>query len=135
MAIQGIQVIGPQDKVKTRQAHEGGGKKGQMAGALVGGAIGAMGGPGGAVAGASTGAAIGNVVGEGLDPSRAGNQAIERRIQTGGPQIVHSPQSEQLKQSLVAMKAQPPEIQQEYMAPLVKAYMQSVAQDNPAGVA
>jgi hypothetical protein len=71
------------------------------------------------------------MIGEMAAPSRQGETAITRRLQAPGPQIVHSEQSNQLKQSLMALQQQPPEIQAQYQAPLVTAYMQSVAKDNP----
>ncbi len=140
MATNSVQVIGPQDEVKTTSSKKGGGKFGTIVGGTIGGAVGAIAGtvgaPGagtvaGGIAGAAGGAAVGGAIGEMVQPSRAGESAITRRLQSQGPQIVHSEQSEQLKQSLMAIQTQPQYIQQEYMAPLVTAYMKSVAQDNP----
>ncbi len=145
MAVNAVQTIGQQDEAKTTPGKKGGGRAGQVIGGVIGGTAGALAGFGtagpagavaGGIAGTASGEALGGVIGERISPSKQGETVMTRRLQAPGPQIVHSEQSEQLKQSLMAMQAQPQDLQQEYMAPLVKAYMQSVAQDNPnTGVA
>lgn len=140
MALNGVSIVGPQDEVKKTGSKKGGGKMGAMIGGTVGGVAGAMAGSGtgagmvgGAIGGAAGGAALGERVGNMIQPAREGSSAITRRVQSTGPQVVHSPQSEQLKSSILALQQQPPAIQQQYQAPLVTAYMKSLAQDNPGG--
>lgn len=140
MAMNGVQYIGPKEKVTTTGGKAGGGKWGQVIGGAIGGAAGALaaaptgaGMVAGGIAGTAGGAALGGMIGNMISPAKEGTTAIDRRIQAAGPQIQHSEQSERLKASLMSLQTQPPEIQQEYMAPLVKAYVASVAQDNPKG--
>lgn len=130
MAINAVEYIAPKDKVTKTRSHTGGGKFGQVAGAAIGGVAGSGGGPAGAIAGAAAGASLGGMLGEIIDPSKHGTTAIQRKIGAAGPQVIHSTQSEQLKSSLLALQQQPPAIQQEYKAPLVKAYVTSLAMDN-----
>lgn len=141
MATNAVQFIPKEQPVKTTGGKSGGGKFGQALGMAAGGVLGglaagaATGGAGtamGAMGGAAAGGALGSTLGEMISPSRAPTTAMERRVQSsGGPQLVHSEQSEQLKQSLMALKSQPQAVQQEYAAPLMKAYVASIAQDNP----
>ncbi len=132
MAVQNVQFMGPNDKQTTVQGKQGSGKFGQAAGALLGGvAGGAAGGPGGAIAGASTGASLGGMAGNALDPAVADKTAIQRRIQSSGPQYQQSENTMKLKDSVLALRTQPPEIQQQYAPPLVQAYVTSLAHDNP----
>lgn len=138
MARNDVQYIAPQPKVSSSGGRAGGGKFGQVIGAAVGGTAGALagapGGPAGMVAGgmagAAGGASLGGMVGNMVDPGREAKTAISQRIQSSGPQIVHSEQSEKLKQSLLALNTQPEPLKREYMAPLVKAYVSSIANDN-----
>lgn len=133
MAFQGVQVVSAPGVATGKKGREGGGKEGQMLGAAVGGIVGGMASGGsGAMTGASAGAGLGAMAGQAVDPGQANTQAMQRRVDSAGPQIVHSEQSEKLKQSLMALQSQPPEIQQQYQAPLVHAYIKSIAMDNPA---
>lgn len=132
MAIQQVQYVGPSDQMTGKKGTAGGAGVGSQIGAAVGAIAGAATtGGAGAVQGGLTGAAAGGALGGWIDPAKADTTAIQRRIQSSGPQIVHSEQSEQLKQSLVALQQQPQDVQHQYAAPLIKAYIQSVAQDNP----
>jgi uncharacterized protein YcfJ len=138
MAISSVQMVGPQDEVKTTSGKSGGGKWGKAIGAVAGGVLGgaaagtasggaatAMGVAGGAALGASLGEQLGNAV---VRP-RAESTAIQRRIQTAGPQVVQSDRTAQLKQAVMALHQAPPAVQQEYGKPLVTAYMTQVAQN------
>lgn len=121
---------------------KGGGKIGSIIGGVVGGAAGALAGlPTGAgavaggIAGTAAGASLGGTIGNMISPAKEGQAAISRRLESQGPQINHSSQSASLKQSLLSLQSKPPEIIQEYQAPLVQAYIASVARDNPKGTA
>ena len=134
MAVNGVQVVGPVAKGGS-SGKESGAKKGQVIGSVIGGVAGGVasgGNPAAAMAGASAGGTLGGMAGDRIQPAQQGSSAMQRRIDQSAPQLVHSEQSEQLKQSLMALKQQAPEIQQQYAAPLVKAYVQSIAQDNPS---
>ena len=131
MALNGVQVVGPAATGGSK-GRESGAKKGQVIGSVIGGTVGAFaGGPTGAMAGASAGGTLGGMAGDRIQPAQQGSSAMQRRIDQSAPQLVHSEQSDQLKQSLMALREQAPEIQKQYSAPLVKAYVQSIAQDNP----
>src|SRR4051812_11307478 len=85
-------------------AKKGGSQAGAAAGAVIGGVIGGMASGGSAaLAGASAGSALGSQLGNAVSPAKAGQDAITRRIDAAVPQIRHSEQSEQLKQSLIAL--------------------------------
>lgn len=139
MAQQQVAFIPPSVTTPGKKAKSGGGQFGQAAGAVIGGVIGgvagaAAGGVGaapGALGGAAAGAGLGGALGNAIDPARGGQDAITRRLESQAPQIQHSQQSEALKQSLLSLQTQPPEIQKEYAPPLVQAYVASIARDNP----
>jgi hypothetical protein len=57
---------------------------------------------------------------------------MNRRVDAQGAKVFHSQQSEELKQSLMALNQAPPEMKAAYQAPLAQAYATSVAMDNPA---
>ena len=158
MAVNQVQMIAPQDSGRTSGGRKSGGKVGSQIGTVAGGVIGglaaavptaaAVAATGGAAApvapstialGATTGAlagnALGGMIGESVQPGREG--AIQRRIQSNAaPQVQHSEQSAQLRQSIMALHSQPPEIQQQYAQPLVQSYMASIANDKKgSGVA
>lgn len=138
MALNSVQMIGPQDVVKEKKGKSGGGKLGQMAGlaagaAIAGGAAVATGGAAlpvaaAAMGGAGGGAALGGMLGEVISPTKAASTVVDRRIQSHGPQMQQSQHAEALKQSLMALKAAPPSLQQEYGKPLVDAYVTQMAQ-------
>ena len=142
MAIRGVNIVQPQDEVQTKKARKGGGEIGTAIGAVAGGVVGAMagtatGGPGwgtaqGAMLGASGGGSLGGQIGERISPSRQESTAITRRMAAPGMQPMQSENSETLKQSIMALRTQPPEIQKEYAKPLVDAYMTSVAKSGIA---
>lgn len=130
----GIVEAAPQETVIQRR-QKGWAKNGQLAGAAVGGVVGAMaGGPAGAMAGASAGASLGGMVGDRLRPGREEKTAIERRA-AAAPQMIQSDAAEKLKQSISALATQPPEMQQQYMKPLIEAYAQTVGQKQGGGMA
>ncbi len=143
MALNAVQIVQRPDDVKTKSAHKGGGEFGSVVGGVIGGVAGAMagtaaGGPGagtvaGGMAGAAGGASLGSTVGNWIDPARQESTAVSRRIQAAGPQLYHSEQSDTLKQSLMALHSQPPEVQREYAMPLTHAYLSSIAKDYGAG--
>jgi hypothetical protein len=143
MAQNQVTPVGRQETTPGKKAHKGGSETGSKIGAVVGGVVGgvagaAAGGVGaapGAMAGAAGGAGLGGMIGNWIDPARGGTDAITRRLEAQGPQIQHSPQSEALKQSLLSLQTKPPEVIQEYQAPLVQAYIASLARDNPKGTA
>ncbi len=144
MTQQQVQQIGPTIRTPAQKEKKGGGKFGQVLGGIAGAVVGGVaagtvtggaatgwGAAKGAMLGAAGGASLGGLVGESVSPSRAGSEAMTRRLDSQGPQITHSEQSESLKQSLLSLKSQPPNLQQEYQAPLVQAYIASLARDNP----
>jgi uncharacterized protein YcfJ len=144
MALNSVQMIGPQDEVKKTGGKSGGGKWGKAIGGAAGGVAGGMaaatvsGGAGtavGATSGALAGAALGEAIGNGIAPPRQESTAINRRIQSQGPQMIQSDRTAQLKQAVAALHQAPPQIQQEYAKPLVAAYMQQVSQNGGGGVA
>lgn len=144
MTIAPVQMVGPQDQVKTTSGRKGGSRTGQIIGGIIGGAAGAAAGtvaaPGagtiaGGIAGAGGGASLGGTIGDMISPGKQESTAVTRRIQSSGPQLYHSDRSEQIKQSLMALHSQPAEIQQQYAPPLTQAYIMSLAQDNQTGVA
>jgi len=134
MAIMGKEITS--DGSKGRPGGGGIGQKiGAVAGGVIGGMVGSAGGPlagaQGAMMGAGAGAGLGGLIGETVSPATQGQNAMQRRAEAMQPQIRHSEQSEQLKQSLVSLKQAPPDIQQEYAPHLARAYVTSVAKDNP----
>jgi hypothetical protein len=144
MAINTVGYV-PPEKVSTSGGKKSGGKLGGQIGAVAGGVVGGMAGavvgagappaaPATIALGAAGGAALGNglgtMIGEQVKPGREATTAIDRRAQQTSPQLIHSEQSQQLKQSLVALQQQPPEVRQQYHVPLAKAYIQSVGLDN-----
>jgi uncharacterized protein YcfJ len=133
--IKAVQVVGPQERAIERRAKKGGSAMGAAVGAVAGGAIGSfapgVGTAAGALAGASAGSSLGGQIGNAIDPARQGSTSIERRAEAGVPQLQQSDKSEQLKQSILALQSQPPNLQKEYAPVLVDAYMTSVAQANP----
>ena len=142
MALQQVQQVAPQDVTKTTKARTGGGKFGTLAGLAAGAALGAAAVPTGGttaaiamggIGGAGGGAALGGLLGEKVRPGREASTAIDRRIQSQGPQMVHSETSEKLKQSLMALHQAPPEVKQQYAPTLVNAYLTSLGKDNGTG--
>lgn len=140
MALRQVQIMNRPDSYSTTEGKKGGGQTGQALGAAIGGAIGVAAGGGltggtgaaaGGMAGAATGASLGSAIGEKINPTTQGSTAIERRIQAQQPEIVHSERSDKLKESLMALQSQPPEIQQQYLPTLTQGYIASVAEDNP----
>jgi len=143
VALNSVQVLGPKPETKTTGGRTGGGaigrKLGMVAGGIAGGIAGAPTGAGavaGAMAGAAGGASVGEMAGEMVSPTVAAKQeAVQRRLGPGPQMSNTSDQTKQLRQSLVALKGQPPEVQKEYLQPLGGAYMQSLANDQKKGVA
>jgi hypothetical protein len=145
MAIKPVEMIAPAPVVKEKKARKGGGGFGQVAG-LIGGAVlagGAAAATGGALpiaaaamGGAGGGAALGGLLGEKIKPTREGSStAMERRI-VGTPQLMQSERTQKLRESVMALPSQPPEIQQQHAPTLVQAYLKSLQDDNmPTGVA
>jgi outer membrane lipoprotein SlyB len=138
MALNSVAMVGPQDEVKKTSGKSGGGKIGKVIGGTAGGIAGGMagmatGGPAGAAVGATggalAGASLGEMIGNGISPARQESTAIQRRIQSQGPQMVQSDRTAQLKQAVMALHQAPPAVQQEYGKPLVTAYMTQVAQN------
>ncbi len=125
------------------KGHSGGGKFGTLGGLAAGAALGAtVAATGGAAlpaialagaGGAATGASLGGLLGEELDKTKQGTSAIERRLDSTAPQLIHSDRSETLKQSLMALHEAPQEIRDQYAPPLLDAYMTSLHQDNVGG--
>lgn len=124
------------DVEKSTSGRKSGGKFGTMAGLAAGaigaGAVAATGGAalpaviGAGAAGGMTGASLGGLLGESIRPGREASTAIERRIQTQGPQPIKSDASEKLRQSLVALHDAPPEVKSQYAPTLLNAYLMSV---------
>lgn len=134
MAFRQVAIIEPTEEKVVQKARKGWGKAGQALGAAVGGVIGGVaagastGGAGtaaGAMAGAATGASLGGMVGERLRSTREGQTAIERRAMAA-PQMVQSESAEKLKQSISALSTQPPDVQKQYMKPLIEAYATTI---------
>jgi outer membrane lipoprotein SlyB len=131
MALKQVQQIGPAPEVTEKKAKKGwgeavGGVMG-VAGAVAGGMAGAVtGGPAGAVVGATGGASgsysLGSMLGEKMKPSvQAQKDAIQRQA-VAGPQMT-STHSDTLKQAVTALHQAPPDVQEAYADPLIKAYM------------
>lgn len=151
MAITPIQPV--QRRETQRQTRRGGGKTGQIVGAVGGAAIGALGamtaGPagaaagakagagfgaiaGGALSGAATGAGLGGIAGEAIQPARFKTET--QALPTGGvPNIRLSQQGQEIAESLKILQQLPPEIRQPHSRSLTAALMQDMAQQ--AGVA
>jgi len=136
-----VQVAKPRQKTTIEGAHDSGGRTGTAVGAVAGGIIGGIAagvGSGGsatalgAMQGAAGGAALGNTVGNFVAPGSSGHEAIDRRAAAAaqGPEMYHSERSDALRQSLTALNSQPPALQQQYGAPLVTAYLSSLANDH-----
>jgi hypothetical protein len=126
VAFSQVEFVAPKVKTRSTPAKTGGGREGMA----IGMALGAAGGPGAAM----TGGALGNTLGEALVPGTPASQssAMNRRVDAQGAKVFHSKQSDELKQSLLALNQAPPEMQAAYKAPLAQAYATSVALDNPA---
>ncbi len=133
MAIKPVAIVGPQAVVKETKAKKGGGEIGQTLGMVAGGIVGGLAtGGAGAIGGAAAGGALGATIGEKISKSTPAMEAIERRAQVSeGPQMVTTPESEKLKESLQALRTQPLEIQQQHAPILVEAYTTSLARANP----
>ncbi len=133
------QVRAPQQGQEVVGARKGGGSTGAALGGIIGGVAGGIAGyasgnvPGaivGATSGAGGGAALGQKLGEAVDKPSQGT-AIDRRVASQtAPEMYHSERSDQLRQSLMALNNSPPEMQQQYGAPLVTAYLSSLANDH-----
>ena len=143
MAITPVQYVQRPEEVSTTKGKAGGGKWGQIAGTLGGAVLGgaaiaATGGTAapavamGALGGAATGGSLGGLLGESIKPTKEGTTAMERRMQTMGPQMTQSNHADTLKQSLVALQTQPDHLKAEYTKPLVNAYMTASAKNYTA---
>lgn len=143
MALQAVQQIAPPPKVSSSGGKKGGGMFGSVAGgiagaALAGGAAAVTGGAAlpvaaAALGGAGGGMALGGMLGNAVAPAKAAS-AIERRAATiQGPQLIQSEQTAKLKDSILALHTQPPEIKQQHAPLLVNAYLTSLAGDNKRG--
>lgn len=120
---------------------KGGGGLGQVLGAvggaaLAGGAAAAAPATGGAtlpiaaaaLGGAGGGAGLGQLVGEQISPTKQGSGAMERRLATTMPMMDNSGAAQaKIRDSLVALQSQPPQVQQQYAQPLVNAYLKAGA--------
>jgi phage tail tape-measure protein len=123
----------PAPQVTEKKAKKGGGAFGQAAGAVVGGAIGAAAGMAtggaataqGALVGASAGGALGQTIGNMADPARSGSTAMARRAELAQPEMIQSDSRDKIKEALLALHQQPPEIKQEYAPVLLNAYLKS----------
>lgn len=132
----GLQQVNFQPKVVTdpgSSGHEGLGKWGQIAGLAAGTAL-AVGTAGIAAPAAiglmAGGAGLGGTVGGIVDPAKADQAAMQRQAQAGQTQLLHSEQSQQLRDSLMALHEAPPEITNQYGPQLMQAYVQSLHNDN-----
>jgi hypothetical protein len=158
VAIKPVEMIAPAPVVKEKKARKGGGGLGQAIGMAAGAALGGVAGtylaPGagtaagaktgaligaagvGAIGGAVSGASLGGMIGEKVKPTREGSSnAMERRVM-GTPQLMQSERTQKLRESVMALHSQPPEIQQQHAPTLVQAYLKSLQDDNmPTGVA
>jgi hypothetical protein len=144
MAIKQVEMLAP--VVTTGQSgRKGGGGIGQIVGllggaALAGGAAAATGGAAlpiaaAAMGGAGGGAALGQLVGEKISPTQA-STAMERRATLQQPALMQSEQTQKLRDSVLALHSQPPEIQAQFAPTLVHGYLQSLVNDStPTGVA
>lgn len=137
MPLNQVQVISPQQQAMQRRVNKGGGDIGSKIGMVAGGVIGGMaGGPLGAAAGAQTGAGFGSMVGEQVKPTTTEDVgAMDRRMASAGvsgPQQVGSNHTEELKQSLMALKEAPEPMQREYTKPLMTAYVYSASKNGVA---
>lgn len=139
MAYKQVAIVEPKPKETVIQRRrEGGGKLGRDIGGVVGGVAGgvvgmASGGPAGAAVGAMggtvAGANFGSMIGERIKPTREEKTAIDRRVNSQAPQMMQSDSTEKLKQSIMALQSQPPEVRQEYMKPLIEAYAMQAKQN------
>ena len=124
------------ETIAGSKGRESGSKWGQLGGAALGAGLIAAGAIDGGVsipAGVSLvggTAGLGGMAGGALDQGKAGKEAMQRRIETSEPQLLHSEASEKLRQSLMALHEAPPEVRQQYAPQLMGAYMQSLHQDN-----
>jgi uncharacterized protein YcfJ len=131
-----VAIVGKQPEVVEKKGSKGGSGMGQAIGAVAGGVIGsAVPGAGtaaGAMAGAAAGASLGGMIGNMASPATATKTAMERRAEVPGvPQLQSSDKTSTLKESIMALQKQPPQVQQEYGPLLVDAYMTTVAQGAP----
>ena len=135
MALQQVQQVAPIQRERGSSGRAGGGKWGGLAAAVGAGAIVASGGAAApAVIGAAgTGAMLGGLAGDAVRPAREGKNAIERRIDAAGPQMIQSDTSSKLRDSLTALHQAPPAVKQQYAPPLVNAYLQSLGKDRAGG--
>ncbi len=101
----------------------GGSQTGQLIGAAIGGAVGGLG-------GAAAGSSLGGMAGNAIDPAKQGQEAMARQVQAEQPQLVHSENSDALKQSIMALHEAPQPIRDEYGPQLVHAYLTSLHTDN-----
>lgn len=140
MARVGLDIMQPQQQAMAGRV--GGGGLGQQLGLLAGAGIGYMAAPvvapavaptlgaalGGALTGAATGAGLGSLLGEAVKPSQ--QATMGQRAQMAQPQLVHSEQSNALRDSLVALKDAPDDVQTKYAPILTAGYVKSVIHDN-----
>jgi hypothetical protein len=128
MALRQVGFATPAPEVVEKKGKKGGGGFGQAAGAVVGGVVGGMAtGGAGAIGGAAGGASLGAMVGEKIKPTVAGESAMARRAELAQPEMVQSSSSEKIKEALMALHSQPPEVKQEYAPPLLAAYLKANA--------
>lgn len=142
MAIKPVEMIAPVE-TSGKKARKGGGGLGQALGmaagaALAGGAVAATGGAAlpiaaAAMGGAAGGAGLGQLIGDKLSPGRADSTAMTRRM-TQQPQLMQSEQTQKLRESILALHSQPPEVQEQHAPTLVQAYLKSLGNDQ-SGVA
>lgn len=151
-----IRQVAINPRVETKEGSAGGsafGKIAPIAGAL--GAAALIAGTGGAAApvagasagaaggasaasilgGAGSGAALGGLLGNAVDRANPGTDPIQRRIDATQPQIVHSENSQKLRESIMALHQAPPEVQNQYAPTLLNAYLTSLHQDKVGGMA
>jgi uncharacterized protein YcfJ len=123
-----IQAISAPDEVSHEKAKKSGGSMGAAIGAVAGGVIGAQtGGSAGALAGMERGMNYGERAGNFLAPGRESSSAIQRRATAQTQQLGDGSARQNLKDSIVAVRGAPPEIQEEYTPILMNAYMEDYA--------
>jgi hypothetical protein len=139
VAIKPVEMIAPVD-TQQKKSRKGGGGIGQAIGGVVGGVAGGVagipGGPaaiaGGAIAGTAAGASVGGMIGERIKPTREGSSTAMQRRVMGTPQMMQSERTQKLRESILALHQQPPEVQQQYAPTLVQGYLKSLADDGVA---
>jgi hypothetical protein len=135
-----LKQVGLASKVQTSggsSGSEGLGKYGAIAGALGAAAVVGSGGAAApAVLGAAgSGAALGGLVGGVVDPGKQAESPMQRRLDSTEPQMLHSENSQRLRDSILALHQAPPEVQNQYAPTLLNAYLTSLHQDKVGGIA